>query len=115
MLISKGGTLLSIRDVKFDGAAVLDGQQRGQNLVTIHYQVLTKIFDPNETKHKYVVVKDNTLIVNTEFGDEFLAEMLRDVKNFAVKVLKESNIDDAKDIDAAESLIREQNPEKGNG
>ena len=110
MLISKGNTQISIRDVKFDGAAMLDGQQRGQNIVTIHYQILTKIFDPTIAQHKYVVVKDSTLVVNTEFGDEFLNEMLTEVKKFAIKVLKESNIDEAKDIGTATSIIEQQNP-----
>jgi len=110
MIIPKGDTLLSIRDIKFDGAAQLDGQKRGENLVTIHYQILTRMFDEVEGKTRLVVVKDHTAVFNGEFGDEEFGEMLLAVKKLAVKALQEANHDEKRDIDAAVAKSTDKAP-----
>lgn len=113
MIISKGETLLSIRDIKFSGATILEGQKRGENVVEIHYQILAKVMDRAESKIRYTVVKDQVVTFNGEFGDDVFNDALLFVKKFAVQLLNESNYDEKANIGTAIEAIQASQPDSG--
>jgi hypothetical protein len=102
-------TRLSIRNITFDGATQLENQQRGSDIFKVHYQILAKKTNMGTGKEEWTIVSDHNAIFNGEFKDEEAKEAIIYFKQFAVKLIQESNFDQSKNIDHAIEQIEAGN------
>jgi hypothetical protein len=111
MISAKTGTHISIRSIEFTGIHNLDGQARGENIITIVYHTHTKIIDPKTLRHRYVVVAENTIKLNMQFADQELFERLVQAKILATELIQERHEQEAEELkDAFAKIGRDSKP-----
>jgi hypothetical protein len=112
MISTKTDRYISIRSIQFNGASDIEGQARGENTITVNYNIQTKVVDQKTLRHRHIVVAEKTVKFNLEFADQELYEALIATKVLAVSLIKERHTQEEKEIEDAIAKIGRDTTDK---